>query len=127
MQYVNKNLRIMVIFLLWIGLVCCAVANGLIYDHVNVPDKYYYMMIVCLVAAVLLVVHRIYTKHWYPIKDVNSQHGPIFIASMFTSFVVGGSSLFAVHVGEVSWGFSFGCLTGFILFGIAASKENSYI
>ena len=62
----------MVIFLLWLGLVCCGVANGLVYDHVQAPQSYYYMVISSIVAVILLVVHRVYTRNWYdPIDEID--------------------------------------------------------
>ena len=117
----------MVIFFLWLGLICCAVANGLIYDRVQVPEINHYLMLVGLVAVILLAIHRLYTRHWETIEDVHSKHNSVFIPSTIVSVVVGLSSLFAVHVGEVSWGFPFGCFTAFILFGIAALKERKYV
>ena len=117
----------MVIFLLWITLICCCVANGYIYDHVDAPQSYHYMMIVGLVAVILLFIHRLYTRHWKPIKEAHSQHIPVFISSTFTAAIVGGSSLFAIHTGEVTWGFFFASFTGFILFGLAALKEKNYV
>lgn len=117
----------MVIFLLWLGLICCAVANGLIYDRVQAPEINHYLLIVGLVAAILLAIHRFYTRHWEAIEDEHSKHSSVFISSTIVSVIVGVSSLFAVHVGEVSWGFPFGCFTAFVLFGVAALKERKYV
>jgi len=114
----------MVIVLLWLGLVCCGVANGLIYDHVETFQGYYYMMIPSMVAVILLIVHRIYTRNWYgPTGKGNPHHPSIFGGSAAISFIVGFASIFAVRTGEVSWGFIIALVTMFMAFGIASLRE----
>jgi hypothetical protein len=118
----------MVIFLLWLGLVCCGVANGLVYDHVQAPQSYYYMVISSIVAVILLVVHRVYTRNWYdPIDEIDDHHSSVFSGSAVILFIVTLSSLFAVHTGEVSWGFFVACTTMLLSFCIATIKERSYV
>ena len=118
----------MVIFLLWLGLVCCGVANGLIYDHVQAPQSYHYMMIPSIIAVILLIIHRVYTRHWYgAIIEGDEHHPSIFSGSAVISFIVTLSSLFAVHTGEVSWGFFVACMTMLLAFTIATLKERSYV
>lgn len=117
----------MVIFLLWLGLLSCCIANGVIYDSVQVPERFYYMSVVGIISLVLLTVHRIYTRRWVPVKEAMYHHSPVFMMSTVTSFVVCGTSLLAIHIGETSWGFFFASLTAFILYGIAALKEKAYI
>ena len=118
----------MVIFLLWLGLVCCGVANGLVYDHVQAPQSYYYMVISSIIAVILLVVHRVYTRNWYdPIDEIDDHHSSVFSGSAVILFIVTLSSLFAVHTGEVSWGFFVACMTMLLLFCIATIKERSYV
>ena len=115
------------LMLIWLGLICCGIANGLIYDHVQVPERYYYMMLVLFIGVIILLIHRFYTWKWKPTKDVNYQHVPLFISSMITSIIVGVSSLFGINTGELSWGFFFGCITGFLVFGLASLRENYYL
>lgn len=118
----------MVIVLLWLGLICCGMANGLIYDHVEAPQSYYYMMIPSIIAVILLVVHRIYTRHWYsPTDESDPHHTIMFGGSVAISFIVGLSSLFAVRTGEVSWGFFIACVTMFVSFCIARMRESAYV
>ena len=118
----------MVIFLLWLGLVCCGVANGFIYDHVQAPQSYHYMMIPSIIAVILLVVHRVYTRNWYdPIDEIDDHHSSVFSGSAVILFIVTLSSLFAVHTGEVSWGFFIACTTMLLSFCIATIKERSYV
>ena len=123
----KQKFNIMVIFLIWLGLLCCCIANGEIYDCVQVPERFYYMGVVGFVALIILTIHRVYTRHWGPVKDAMYHHSPVFVMSTVTSFVLSGTSLLAIHVGEASWGFFFASLTAFILYGIAAIKEKSYI
>jgi len=118
----------MVILLIWFGLICCGVANGLIYDHVLAPQSYYYMMIPSIIAVILLIVHRVYTRHWYGPTDEGDPHYTIMFGGSATiSFIVGVSSLFAIRTGEVSWGFFIALLTMFIAFCIARMREVIYI
>ena len=128
MIYKNKIFNAMVIFLIWLGLVCCGVANGLIYDHVQAPQSYYYMVISSIVAVILLVVHRVYTRNWYdPIDEIDNHHSSVFSGSAVILFIVTLSSLFAVHTGEVSWGFFVACMTMLLSFCIATIRERSYV
>jgi len=118
----------MVIFLLWLGLVCCGVANGLIYNHVQTPQSHYYMVITSITAVILLIIHRVYTRHWYgAIIEGDEHHSSIFSGSAVISFIVTLSSLFAVHTEEVSWGFFVACMTMLLAFTITAMKERSYV
>jgi len=118
----------MVIFLLWLGLICCGVASGLIYDHVEAPQSCYYMVISSIVAVILLVVHRVYTRNRYDLIDeIDDHHSSVFSGSAVILFIVTLSSLFAVHTGEVSWGFFVACMTMLLLFCIATIKERSYV
>jgi len=113
----------MVIFLLWLGLVCCGVANGFVYDHVQTPQSYYYMVISSIIAVILLVVHRFYTCNWHD----EDHHSSVFSGSSVIFFIVTLSSLFAVHTGEVSWGFFIACMTMLLSFCLATIKERSYV
>ncbi len=117
----------MVIFLLWLGLLCCCIANGVIYDCVQTPDRFYCMGAVGLVAIVILTIHCIYTRHWVPVKEAMYRNSPVFTMSAVISLAICGTSLLSIHMGECSWGFFFASLTAFILYGIAAIKEKSYI
>ena len=115
------------IFLIWLGLICCGVANGLIYDHVQAPQSYYHMVISSIIAIILLIVHRIYTRNWHsPTDEADPHYTVIFGGSAIISFIVGFASIFAVHTGEVSWGFLIALVTVFISFGIASLREMHY-
>jgi hypothetical protein len=113
----------MVMFLLWLGLVCCGVANGLIYDHVQTPECCYYMAITSIIAVILLIIHRVYTRNWY----AEDHHSSVFGGSAVILFIVTLSSLFAVHTGEVSLGFFVACMTMLLSFCIATIQEMSYV
>ena len=118
----------MVIFLIWVGLVCCGAANGFIYDYVQAPQSYYYMAIPSIIAVNLLILHRVYTRNWYnPIDEIDPHHPSVFGSSAAISFIMGFCSLFTAHTGGISWSFSIGCLTAFLAFCVAAEKEGSYI
>ena len=63
-----KKPRIMKIFLIWFGLICCGIANGLLYDESIGPRNIFFMAIPCLASLWLLFLHRRVTKGWkvYP-------------------------------------------------------------
>ena len=126
--YKIQNLKVMVIFLIWVGLICCGVANGLIFDHVQAPQSYYYMGIATFMAVILLLVHRIYTRKWSSPFDATDPHHPmIFGGSSILFFFVMICSLLGAFTEEVTWGFFIGCLTMFISFAIALTRERQYV
>lgn len=132
-MYKNKIWKVMIIFLLWLGIVCCSVANGLIYDHVNTPERYYYMVVPSVVAVILLIIHRVYTRDWtYPKKKSKKKvqvqyHNQVFgVSALFSSaFMVAG--LLTANNGEMPWGMFVGGLTAFVVFAVATIKESDYI
>jgi len=118
------------IFFIWLGLVCCSVANWLIYDYVSASGWYYYMMIPSVFAIILLIVHRVYTRNWsYPKKKDGKIHyhfqafgvSAIFSSAMFLS------TLLCVQAGEMSWGAFIGSTTAMVLSFIAMARESKYV
>jgi hypothetical protein len=123
----------MVIFLLWLGFVCCSVANGIIYDHVSTPERYYYMVIPSIIAIVLIIIHRVYTQNWCNKNKKNkkkcevSHHFQVFGLSAMFSAAMFMSALLCVQTDETSWGFFIGSVSAFVSFCFATSRESSYI
>ena len=123
----------MVIALLWFGLICCGVANGLIYDYVNVPQSYYYMVIIGVINAVILVYHRVYTRDWCTPKkklkknERREEHFQVFGLSALFSVGVFASSLLTAKTGETSWGFFIGSTMVMVSFFIATARESYYV
>ena len=115
------------IFFIWLGFVCCGVANGLIYDHVQVPQSYCYMLISIIITAVLLVIHSFYTRHWCGAIDEGDEHHPsIFGGSACFSFVAVILSLLAVCMGEASMGLFIAFVSMFVSFYLARMGEEDY-
>ena len=123
----------MVIFLLWLGLVCCSVANCLIYDYVSVPEKYYCMIIPSVIAIALLAFHRIYTREWCYLKDgtkktiKRQQRFQVFGLSAMFSAAAFMSAVLAVQTNEGSWGLFAGCATAMVSFFVATARESNYL
>ena len=123
----------MVIFLLWLGLVCCGVANGFIYDHVQAPQSYHYMMIPSIIAVILLIIHRVYTREWCKsLKKTNKkiqeqQRFQVFGLSAMFSAMAFLSAVLAVQTDEGSWGLFAGCATAMVSFFIATARESNYL
>lgn len=117
----------MKISLLWFCFVCCGIANGLIFDHVNEAVKYNYMVVVGVVALILLVVHRIITRRWYkPMKDSDPQHQLVFGLSTGVSCFVGIITLLSYKTNDASLGACVGVGTAFLCFLLAYLKEMKY-
>jgi len=121
------------IFFIWLGLVCCSVANWLIYDYVGVPGRYYYMMVPSVFAIVFLIAHRVYTRNWsYPKKKDKKDgklhyHFQVFGVSAVFSSAMFMSTLLCVQAGEISWGAFIGSVTAVVVFSIATEKESYYV
>ena len=123
----------MVIGLIWIGLICCGVASGLIYDHVEVPHSYYYMVIPSAIAIMLLVIHYHYTMDWCKPRNkakkngIRHQHFQVFGLSAMFSAAAFLSSVLSVRSGETSWGFFIGSAMVAVSFFIATARESNYV
>lgn len=123
----------MVIFFIWLGIVCCSVANCLIYGYVSAPGRYYYMMVPSVFAIILLIFHRIYTREWSYPKKKDKKDGKIHyrfqvfgISAIFSSAMF-LSTLLCVQTGEMSWGAFVGSATAMVSFFIATARESYYI
>lgn len=123
----------MVIFFIWLGLICCSVANCLIHDCVSTPGRYYYMIIPSVIAIILLVFHRIYTREWCKsLKKTNKkiqeqQRFQVFGLSAMFSAMAFLSAVLAVQTDEGSWGLFAGCATAMVSFFVATARESYYI
>ena len=118
----------MVIFLIWVGLICCGVANGFIYECVNSPVRFYYMLGVVLVILALLAIHRIYTRNWYdPVDEIDEHHPRIFSSSTAISFIVAVITLLSAQACDAPWGLFIGAMTILVAFCIATVREFSYV
>lgn len=123
----NINISIMVKFV-WVALVCCGIANGLIYSYVASPTMYLYMLVVALLCCVLLVIHNHSTKKWCKNRekeeenmDYDEDHFPLFLNSTLLAFVL---MLIACVVGSTAC--IIAMVTMLISFMIAALREALY-
>ena len=132
-ENINKNSNVMVIALLWLGLICCGVATGLIYDHVQAPQSYYYMVAIGTVDVILLIYHRIYTRDWCKPKkklkknERRQQHFQVFGISAIFSIAAFLSSVPFLQTGECSWGFFIGSAMLMVSIFIATARESDYV
>ena len=123
----------MVIALLWLGVVCCGVANGLVYDYVRIPESYCFMASIGTINIVLLIFHRFYTQDWCKSKKKGKKntrfqyHYQIFGFSAMLSIGAFASSLLSAQAGETSWGFFIGSFEVMVSFFIATARESYYI
>jgi len=123
----------MVIAFLWFGLICCGVATGLIYDHVQAPQSYCYMVAIGTVDVILLIYHCVYTRDWCkPKKKVKKnerrqEHFQVFGLSAMFSAAAFLSSVLTSQIGETSWGFFIGSAMVMVSFFIATARESYYV
>ena len=77
----------MKIFLIWLGLVCCSVANGIFYGlPLEMVCVVSLMAISCVAAIYLLYLHRRETIGWIPHPDPwSGSRFPIFGMTLFFS------------------------------------------
>jgi hypothetical protein len=116
----------MKILLLWLGLIGCGVANGVICDHVQTPVSYFMIGAVCVCVFSLLMIHRRYTKNWCAyVDEKESNHPSVFRGSILLSLLAGVESVLVIH-SDASYGFFIGCLTVFIASCVAAMREQTY-
>lgn len=118
----------MKIFLLWIGLVCCSIANGIIYDNVDCSERFNYILIPCIIASILLITHFIITNKWEKtVINGRSFHPTVFTISAGVSFFVLIITLLSVKTNDASWGAAVGVTSAFVFFVIAALTEIRYV
>ena len=118
----------MKIFLLWIGLVCCSIANGIIYDNVDCSERFNYILIPCIIASILLITHFIMTNKWEKtVINGRSLHPTVFTISAGVSLFVLIITLLSVKTNDASWGAAVGVTSAFVFFVIAALTEIRYV
>ena len=61
------------IFIIWFMVICCGVANGLLYSKLKTPQNFVFMSLVSVVGIVFLLFHRKITRNW----RVSSKNAPI--------------------------------------------------
>ena len=81
----------MKIFLIWLGIILCGVANGFFYSNFKAPECFIYILITSLVCFNILHIHKKVTKTWKA-PDILSEswsdyHIPIFKITMYLSVV----------------------------------------
>jgi hypothetical protein len=115
-------------FLIWFGLVGCALANGFIFDYVSGPEKSAFMVIISCIAAIILGLHRVFTRNWHvPENESDPPHQMVFGISAGVTFFVLVIVLLSVKTGDASWGAVVGVITAFVCFLIAYIKEHKYV
>jgi hypothetical protein len=108
--------------LVWVGFVCCGIANGVIFSETASPEKYFYMAVVLLICFVFVGIHRHFTKHLVDEnRDYDEDHRPIFLASAVAAVIV---ALIALIAGAIA--LSVGLLTAGVGFTLVIPRESNY-
>lgn len=117
----------MKVFLIWLGVICCGIANGLLYSNLEMPKNLIFMSLVCAVCIVLLLFHRRITRDWkissYVPVTWHEFHLPVFRITMLLSFFFLLILIFRYQYYEVH---IVACITILIASFIAYKKELSY-
>jgi hypothetical protein len=91
------------------------------------------MIIPSVIAIILLIFHRIYTREWCYLKDGTKktireqQRFQVFGLSAMFSAMAFLSAVLAIQTNEGSWGLFAGCATAMVSFFVATARESYYI
>lgn len=90
---INKKNGFMKIFAIWIGVICCGIANGLLFSWVSGPEKIVYISIISFICWGLLSIHKKITEKWNRSFNLWSDsltgyHFPIFRVTLVLSFAL---------------------------------------
>ncbi len=80
----------MKIFLIWLGIIGCGIANGFLLSGFGFPENLVFVLCSSIVCAFILFIHRRVTKDWRPHLDPWTEvpHVPIFsITLSFSIFI----------------------------------------
>ena len=123
----QKDIVFMRIFIIWLGVVCCGIANGLLYSNLETPKNFIFMSLVSIICAVILVLHRRITKNWEKSSFVpitwREFHLPIFRITMLLSFFFLVILIFRYQDYEIH---IVTCITILVASFVAYKKELSY-
>ena len=77
----------MKIFLIWLGIVGCGVANGFLFSDFGFPENLVFVFCSSIVCAVILLIHRRITKDWKKPLDPWTEgfRFPVFGLTLFFS------------------------------------------
>lgn len=109
------------------GLICCGVANGLVFSCVESSDKYAWMLVIMFLCCALLLWHWRSTKQWCDDKkrddhvDYDEDHARVFINSFIVTFIL---LVIACLVGYM--GLIVAIATMMVAFAVAAIREGMY-
>ena len=80
----------MKVFLIWIGIIGCGVANGYLYTRFGSPENLVFVLCASVVCAALLIIHRRITKNWKASDDPWTEgfRFPFFRMSLFFSVFI---------------------------------------
>ena len=74
------------VFFIWILILCCSAANGILFERFGMPENFIFMLIPTACVTVLLWGHQRLTKDWeMPLSawdEYSSYRFPIFWVSM---------------------------------------------
>ena len=114
-------------FLIWCGLICCSVVNGLLYHVGQEVDLVKVLMVLpCVGAIYLLYIHRKISKDWTtsPTNPWIEYRFPIFSLTLFLSLVI---TVILWFESESCHAVLAGFITSTVTSAIAFWREKDYV
>ena len=80
----------MKVFLIWIGVIGCGVANGFLYTRFGSPENLVFVLCASAVCVALLIFHRRISKNWKASDNpwIEESRFPFFRISLFFSVFI---------------------------------------
>lgn len=80
----------MKIFLIWLGVIGCGVANGFLYAGFGTPENLAFVLCTSIVCAFFLIIHRRISRNWKASDDPWTEgfRFPFFRISLFFSVFI---------------------------------------
>lgn len=119
----------MKVFLIWLSLICCSVANGVFFREFGNPERLAFILVCSIMGAVILLIHRRITRNWEAPLDMWSSpfRFPIFrLSSSLCIFVLMIVAVLMLNGITIKGEFLVSIATMTIASFIAYSRERLY-
>ena len=119
----------MKIFLIWLSLICCSVANGVFFREFGDPERLVFILASLVVSGIILIIHRKITKNWETPLDMWSSpyRFPIFrLTSSLCIFFLIIAAVLVLNNVAIKGEFLIGIITMTIASFVAYGRERQY-
>ena len=119
----------MKVFLIWLSLICCSVANGVFFREFGNPERLAFILVCSIMGAVILLIHRRITRNWEAPLDMWSSpyRFPIFrLTSSLCIFFLIIAAVLVLNNVAIKGEFLIGIITMTIASFVAYGRERQY-